>query len=451
MKRRDFIKQSLALGSAVLMPSLSYSATLNTDAINFSSGTYNNNAAQSIIIFLNGGASQLGGNISNLAENNQYSQNNYSYFRGTTATSNGCWQEAGGLHMEELIAAGDMTLFRTCYSQIRENENNRAHGVCTNQNQRGTYDATGAGIISNIASILDAKGMLNENTLMPFVTMEGESSFYIEGSTRLKSYLKPIGVNEHFDNPYERRNIRRGEYYSEAEQDIDNYSRSDEEGGFNPQLTKDMDALAQSYNRGKVKEAFAKREQLSDFIKGIKLEADNDNNTYPDNNFSPKIKAAITLLNKNPDTRIITLGTGGLGGWDDHNDSRDYVVRMENLMQSLKSAMAHLKAIGKDGKINIMVFGEFGRNVNLNSANGWDHGNLQNYFVLGGKNYFNHRGIVGETRVDNANSNRIWLKPKAGSYWFEPLSIAATLYNIYGIKNPNILTGGNYPPVNIST
>ena len=454
MKRRDFIKLSLAAGSAVLMPTFSYGATLDVNAITFSSATYNDNAAQTIIIFMYGGASQLSGNITNLTQIDQYSQNSHvDYFRGTTPTVNGCWQEAGGVHMEELIAAGDMTLYRTCYSQEREDAGNKAHGVCTDQNQRGTYDTDGGGIVANIATILQAKGMINENTFMPFVTMEGESTFYAEGNIALAGYLKPVGVDEDFDNPYSR-SVNRWLFCSDAESQ--NNSCTDSNSGYTPQLTTDMDTLSQSYNRnGKVKDAFTKRGELSNFIEdNLKSKLDEDGNIitpveYPRNNFSNKLKAAITLLDVNSDTKIVTLGTGGLGGWDDHNDARDYVSRMEDLFGSLKAAVAHLKAINKDNKINIMVFGEFGRNVNLNSANGWDHGNLQNLYVLGGTDYFTHRGIVGETVVDNAGSNRIWLKPKNGTYWFEPLSIASTLYNIYGIENPNVLTGGNYSPVNI--
>ncbi len=450
MKRRDFIKLSLATGSAILMPSFSYAATLDVNKIDFSSATYENNAAQTIIIFMYGGASQLSGNITNLEEIDKHSQNSHAdYFRGTTPTANGCWQEAGGVHMEELIAAGDMTLYRTCYSQEREDANNKAHGVCTEQNQRGTYDTDGGGIIANIATILQAKGVVNNKTLMPFVTMEGESTFYTEGNIAIPGYLKPVGINEDFDNPYDR-DISRWLYCTRDERE--NNSCTNGDSGYTPKLSRDMDILAQSNNqKGKVKDAFARRENLSKFIENIKSSTTPDlgDSAYPDNNFSEKIEAAIKLLDKNPDTKMITLGTGGLGGWDDHNDGRDYVGRMENLFQSLKSAMAHLKAIQKDTSINIMVFGEFGRNVNLNSAKGWDHGNLQNLYVLGGKNYFTHKGIVGETVVDPSGSNRIWLKPKSGTYWFEPLSIAATLYNIYGIENPNILTGGNYPPVNI--
>jgi len=450
MQRRDFIKLSLAAGSAILMPSLGYGATLNINEIDFSSTTYNDNAAQTIIIFMYGGASQLGGNITNLAEIDRYSQNIHAdYFRGTTPTVNGCWQEAGGAHMEELIASGDMTLYRTCYSQEREDAGNKAHGVCTEQNQKGTYDADGGGIIANIATILQAKGAVSSNTLMPFVTMEGESTFYLEGNTALPSHLKPVGINEDFDNPYDR-DINRWLHCTQEE--YEKYSCTDDDSGYTPKLSREMDRLAQTYNqKGKVKNAFARREALSNFIEDIAKSATPDlgENAYPRNDFSQKIEAAIKLLDKNPDTKIITLGTGGLGGWDDHNDARNYVNRMEDLFHSLKSAMAHLKTIDKENTVNIMVFGEFGRNVNLNSANGWDHGNLQNLYILGGKGYFTHKGVVGETIVDNAGSNRIWLKPKRGTYWFEPLSIASTLYSIYGIENPNVLTGGNYPPVNI--
>jgi hypothetical protein len=453
MERRDFIRLSLAASSAMFLPTFGQSARFNIGEIDFSSATFGSNAAQTIIIFLYGGASQLSGNVTNLTEIERYSQNSYAgYFRGNAAithTDNGCWQEAGGSHMEELVAAGDMTLYRACYSQEREDAGNKAHGVCTEQNQKGSFDTDCGGIVANIATILHAKGVLDANTLMPFVTMEGESTFYEEGNIPLPGYLKPVGINENFDNPYDR-DVRRWLFCTDAERENNNCTDSD--SNYIPKLSRDMDSISQSHNEaGKIKDAFDRRGSLSSFINSVKDASTPElgDNAYPDNDFSDKIEAAIKLLDKNPDTKILTLGTGGLGGWDDHNEARDYVRRMENLFHSLKSAMAHLRVIEKDDTINIMVFGEFGRNVNLNSANGWDHGNLQNLYVLGGKRYFTHKGVVGETVVDNAGSNRIWLKPKSGTYQFEPLSIAATLYRIYGIENPNKLTGGNYPPVNL--
>lgn len=446
MKRREFIKLSLVTGSAVLLPNFTYGADLDISQIIFSSENYNANNAQTIIIFMYGGASQLAGNISNIDEIESKSQSSYDYFRGMTKTTHNCWQEAGGTAMETLISNGDMTLFRCCYSEVREESNNKAHGECTVQNQKGTFDEDSGGILANLAYILKENGVVNENTVMPFVTMEGESSFYLEGNNPMPAYLRPVGINEDLDNPYER-DVRNWRYYTDEEREHDNYNHDDSEGGFDPALNAEMDRLAQQNNQeGKIKDAFNKRSQLSDFINSIAdaQTPDLGNDAYPENSFSKKIEAAVKLLANNQDTKVITIGTGGLGGWDDHNDARDYVNRMENLFASLKSAIAHLKAIGKEQNINIMLFGEFGRNVNLNSANGWDHGNLQNFYVLGGKGYFNHKSIVGETIVENTGSiNRLYLKPKSGTYQFEPLSIAATLYKIYGIENPENLTNGN--------
>jgi len=455
MKRRDFIKLSTLSCSALLLPDFLQAKEFNLSDINFSKATFDGNEAQTIIINMYGGASQLSGNITNIDEIEQNSQSSYSYFRSITKTENGCWKEAGGDYMEKLLADGDMTLYRCCYSAIREQNSNKSHGLCTEQNQKGSFDTKGGGIVTNIAEILDNQGAIDSSAIMPFVTLDGDSNFYASSNRALKSYLKPTAINENLDNPYarDRWSVREWFYYTKEERKQAHYNDTDENGGFDPQFSIDMDALAQNHNReGKIKDAFAKRGKLEHFIAEIKKEQTPDlgDNAYPDNQFSKKVEAAIKLLHKNLDTKIVTLGTGGLGGWDDHSNARDYVSRMENLFATLHSAMAHLKAVGKDGKINIMVFAEFGRNVNLNSANGWDHGNLQNLYVLGGKDYFNHKGIVGETVVDvTGKLNRLWLKPKAGTYWFEPISIASTLYKLYGIENPEVLTGGNFKVLNI--
>ena len=456
MKRRDFIKLSTLACSALLFPNFLKAKEFNVSDVTFSKATFNENSAQTIIINMHGGASQLAGNITNIEEIEKNSQNSYNgYFRSITQTENGCWKEAGGDYMEKLLANGDMTLYRCCYSAIREKNSNKSHGLCSEQNQKGSFDTNGGGVITNLAEILDGKGAIDSKTIMPFVTLDGESTFYAPLNRPLKSYLKPTAINENLDNPYtrDRWSVREWFYYTREERKKEHYNDSDEKGGFDPQFSNDMDSLAQSHNReGKIKDAFAKRGELEHFIDEIKKEETPDlgENAYLNNQFSKKLEAAIKLLHKNPDTKIVTLGTGGLGGWDDHSNARDYVTRMNNLFATLHSAMAHLKAIGKEGKINIMVFAEFGRNVNLNSANGWDHGNLQNLYIVGGKDYFNHKGVVGETVVDATGSlNRLWLKPKPNTYWFEPISIASTLYKLYGIENPEVLTGGSFDSLNL--
>jgi len=446
MKRRNFIKLSMATWASLLLPSYTSAKDLDLSEINFSSGIYNNNNAQTIIVFLYGGASELAGNLTNLEEIKPLSQSNYdSYFGTITPTANNFWQEAGGSHMEDLINDGDMTLFRTCFSHVRDANNNKAHGSCTHQNQTGSFDENNAGIITNLAQILEGNNIIDENTIMPFVTLEGDSKFYLEGNIPSSNYLKPIALNANLNNNPYSRYARSYLYYTQAERAIPNYNNSTL--GFDAPLHNAMDQLSQQQNStGKIKNAFDKRSSLSDFFNDIatattpNLGAD----AYQNNRFADKMETAIKILNHNPDTKVITLGTDGLGGWDNHDQARSYVDRMESVFTTLKSAMTHIKAVGKENTINIMVFGEFGRNVNLNNGNGWDHGNLQNLYVLGGKGYFNHKGVVGETRLENQGGvNRLFLKPQNGSYTFEPLSIASTLYHIYGVENPETLTNGN--------
>ncbi len=442
MKRRNFIKLSLATGTALLAPSFSNATDVDISAVRFNANTYHKNAAQTIMIFLYGGPSELSGNITNIEEIKKASQSNYdSYFRGITPTANHFWQEAGGTFMETLLASGDLNVFRTCYSAHREETNNKSHGECVAQNQRGTFREEGSGIFTTLAQILEKNAVINENTVLPFITMEGESAFYAKGDKPLSGYLSPVGVNQNLDNPYERSRDNRWFYYTEQERQIADYEQNT-----TATVNISMDTLAQSQNEeGQIKEAFKKRSALESFINQIKEKTLPEGITYPNNNaFGEKLQTAINILSSNPDTKIISLGNDGLGGWDDHNDAREYVTRMETLFSALAAAMAHIKAESKENNISIMVFGDFGRNVNLNSALGWDHGNNQNFFLLGGKGFFNSVGVVGETELYNPDRlNRLYLKPKNSSYAFEPLSIAATLYKIYGIENPELLTGGN--------
>jgi uncharacterized protein (DUF1501 family) len=452
MNRREFITLSLAATALLVLPSTTQASVLNLSAVDFSQTHYNQNNAQVIMVFLYGGASQLCANLTNIDTIKAHSQSDYdSYFRGVTSTQNHFWQEAGGTHLEAMLSAGDATIFRTCYSQVREDAGNKAHGECTAQNQKGSFDDTSSGIVANLAAILEDNKMINENTIMPFVTLEGESQFYSQGSLRLQSYLRAVGLDEQLNNPYSRNNLRNWVYYTPQERETSNYNNN--ETGFDPALDTKMNTMAQKYNTNEIiKNDFDKRKELSLFIDTIAETTTPDlgSNAYPtNNNFADKLETAINVMASNPDTKVITLGTAGLGGWDDHNEARDYVTRCESLFTTIKSAVAHLKAINKEDNISIMVFGEFGRNVNLNAALGWDHGNLQNFYVFAGKGYFKHKGVVGETTLEDVGAvNRLYLQPKSNSYWFEPLSIAATFYKIFGIQNPEIITGG-YQPVNI--
>jgi len=422
MNRRDFLKLASYAGASYWVPNYSRAAGL-LDNVVFNSGVYQYNRPQTIMIFLYGGASELAGNFTNYNEFKNLSQSNYeTYFRGSvTPTANGFWAEAGGSYMEELLAAQNLNVFRTCFSQLRWDTDNRSHGPCVVQNQKGSTNLSSSGIFTNLAHVLKNNGQINANTKLPFLTMDGDSAFFADGNLANDPVLAPISFNENLDNPFHRKD--------------------------EPDYSAQMDALAQSINTpGKIKDAFQKRAEMDVFIENIKALPDpNDSlaleNQYENNSFAERLKKAVQILGYNQDTQVVSMATSGLGGWDDHNDASNYLPRMEQVFRALKSAMAHIATIPTGNHINIMIMGDFGRGVNLNSANGWDHGNLQTVYVLGGKRYFQTPGIVGTTEVSATGSvNRLYLRPQASSYWFDPFSVASTIYSAYGIMNPEVLT-----------
>jgi len=437
MNRRSFLKGMGALGISAVLPCRINAADLNYDQIDFSPSIYEDNNAQTIIVYLYGGPSELAGNLTNLSEINTKSQNAYPLNR-MTATTNHFWNEAGGDVMENLLSNRQMNLFRTCYRTV---DNLKAHGECSSQAQRGKSSTNSAGIIANIASILYHKGAITEPTgtddigkSIPFVTMEGESTFFMEEDLDLNPFLKAVSFGSGSDNPYKREGWSSNRIINEDT---------------NTTVGQMMDTLAQNFNHeGKIKEAFDKRVVLEKFSEEINALELPSGVTYPENNiFADRLQLAMKLMIHNPHTKIVSMGSPGLGGWDDHSNAiRRYTDRMQDLMNAIDAAVNHMDVENRSN-INIVVFGEFGRNVNYNNSEGWDHGNNQNVYWFGGSDYMNHLGIVGETEIfGTGTGNRLYTRPKSDSPSFQVFSIAATIYKMYGITNPEILTGNN-PPI----
>ena len=165
---------------------------------------------------------------------------------------------------------------------------------------------------------------------------------------------------------------------------------------------------------------------------------------YPNTNFGTRLLSAVSLAIKNPESVFISLGSGGLGGWDDHSDSLTrYPNRIQLLMEALQVASRHL-ALMAANNIVINVFGDFGRNVNVNDSNGWDHGNNQNLYTIGGADITGRAlgKLVGKTqRIGTAFQNRQFTSPTDASYQCEPFSIASTIFKYFGVQNPEVLTG----------
>jgi len=306
MQRRSFIKLSLSACASISLPSISSASAVDYSQVQFDKNIYAANAPQVLMIYLYGGASQLAGNLTNYDEIEIKSQSSYeSYFRSITKTANNFWQEAGGTYMEDMVAAGDMTVFRTCYSKVREANNNKSHGSCTNQNQKGSFDISRAGIVTNITNILSNAAVVDEDTPMPFVSMEGDSQFYASGNTTVPSYLKAVGLNENLDNPY-KRNVRNWYEYTSEERQTKGYN--DAQTGFDPAFNTAMNEMSQSLNtNSKINNAFAKREPLSLFVENIKnaTTPDLSEDAYPTNSsFAKRVESSIKVLANNPATKI---------------------------------------------------------------------------------------------------------------------------------------------------
>jgi hypothetical protein len=440
INRRAFMKGIGAMGILPFLPVSVYSEELDYNAITFDRNIYENNNAQTIIVYLYGGPSELAGNMTNIEEIDKLSQNPYPLGddRYISLTQDKLWSQAGGDAMQRMLDNGDLNLFRTCYRTV---DDNKAHGECTSQAQKGSHLNDGAGILAKLGAVLYNKGVLSEPSgqndigkSIPFVTMEGESTFFFEDTLNIQTFLKPAAFGSSSDNPYVRINgVENRILNSDTNQTVGNL----------------FDAMAQRFNfEGSVKDAFDKRALLEQFTKEINEATLPSGVSYPDNNiFAERMETAMKLLIMNPDTKVVSMGSPGLGGWDDHSNAiSNYTHRMTQLMEAIETAMEHMQAEGRSN-INIVVFGEFGRNTNYNDSLGWDHGNLQNVYWFGGKDYMNRLGIVGETEVTGGNG-RIFQRPKNfgtanASYHFQVFSIAATLYKLYGITNPEILTEGN--------
>ncbi|NKE71803.1 DUF1501 domain-containing protein [Candidatus Manganitrophus noduliformans] len=468
MNRRGFVKWlGLLAASAVLPLELARPATRaarNLKAALLGEVHYVRPAVMPkvIMIFLYGGPSELAGNLTNIAEINANSQNPYPTnllptTQNNIITPNYFWGGgaggAGGETMESLIASGEMSVYRTIH---RIKEDSKAHGPSVFQNLVGSLDMAGPGIGTTLAAILAANqpfGKPVEELLLPFVSFEGDSVIYRTGDLTVPLRLKPVALDSGFRNPYER---SANGFVSDQEPVIEALSR---------QVS---GALGEKGR--KVIEAFEKRAELDAFIKtsfstaavnqslpqevdanGVPI-VDVDNNPvriqYPNTNFGNRLKAAISLAITNPDTYFISLGSGGLGGWDDHSDAiPEYTARIRELMDALAVAAKHMRLAGRND-IVINVFGDFGRNVNLNNSIGWDHGNNQNLYTLGGAAV--RPGalgkVVGKTqRIGTPFQNRQFTAPTDDSYQCEPFAIASSLYKYYGVQNPEILTGE--PPI----
>ena len=483
MKRRKFIKSMGALGATVAAPSIFNNSGFIKKASAAAAVLDANYVAPTVLpqvinIFLYGGPSELSGNLTNIGDINANSQNPYTSVEtdillpdnpagSGQITANQFWKDAGGAQMEDMLATGDLSVYRTIN---RRKNNTRAHRLSVFSSQKGNLDIEmSGGVGTTIASVMyankaqiDGSALLGgrqlEDMVLPFVSFEGESTAFAvdssAGSVNLPLQLKGISLDTNFDNPYTRG------------------SGIGNEAAIEALLNKVAPGTNSRFQ--KVADGFTNRKSLElkiDRFKGNNDDAsllpnvgtgDADGNAttglleYPDNNrYSARVKAAVTLAMQNPDSMYISVG-GGLGGWDDHDNSIEkYKDRMTDLMTVLRVAAKHIRLGTRTDEFDnptgvptdnivINVHGDFGRNVNLNGSLGWDHGNNQNLYTIGGS-ALRPAGALGKVvgateRFGDSGQNRQFTRPTSSSYEVEPMSIASTVYSYFGVQNPEVLT-----------
>ncbi len=446
--RRQFLKAAGIGSLSLVTPPLVWKKEVQAalpDTINYVTPSV---IPQVIHIFLYGGPSELAGNLTNIEEIAANSQNPYPTSldpnnANNDITTNNFWGSAGGDNMEQLLANGEMSIYRTIN---RIKDDSKAHGRCISQNLVGNLDLSTAGIATTLAAIIDTfNPFVNKQVgdlLLPFVSFEGDSRVFSPGDLVIPLALRPLALNANFNNPY----ARSRNYYLDAN-----------DSNVNDQKLED---LAQTRSNlfpqfEKINNVFIKRAEMADFIESSfnsekimeDLPVDPDTGQkiqYPNTNFGNRLLAAVSLAIKNPESIFISLGNEGLGGWDDHSNALTrYPNRIQNLMEALQVASRHLTLMDANNII-INVFGDFGRNVNVNDSRGWDHGNNQNLYTLGGANILGRAlgKLIGKTqRIGTAFKNRQFTSPTDDSYQCEPFAIASTLFQYFGVQNPEVLTG----------
>lgn len=497
MKRRQFLKNFTAFGATPFVPAgltmstfapLAKAAPIDYQAAGFTK-TPGDIMPQVINIFLYGGPSELAGNLSNIRNINNNSQNSYpdkfgnaDFLRnvvdGGQVTENRFWQNAGGLEMEAMLAANEMSIYRT---MLKRKSPTRSHRESIFMSHKGTVDIEGTpGVGTRLAAYLlnhensvNGQASVNEMFLadgveigtlsnsagdtglqaaiLPFVSFEGETNSYSpDPDYALKNSFQGLTLSEDFDNPYARDNIF----------NLGATGQLNANNTFDALL--DKVKLQTNYlNRfGAANSQFALRQEMAEITSNLGLNQNSGlplNANYPNNSFGDRVKAAVTLALLNPSSFYITVG-GGLGGWDDHNNGVDrYADRMQNVMQTMQAAMNHINGFISEGgttitptgtnirtrtdNIVINMFGDFGRLVNLNGSNGWDHANNGNLYTFGGA-YIRQGGasalgkVIGTTeRQGTTLTNNQYTMPTDNSYTFEPMAVAATTYSYFGASD----------------
>ena len=415
MKRRQFLKSAATLSSSRLILPASFSIPFLANKAYAYSPTYTdvNITAPSVMpqvinIHLYGGASELAGNLTNMAQNavgdsgtsNSIavnSKNDYadafgsdillSTDDGGQITENGFWYDAGGGFMENMLANSQMNVYRTIYKQKEPTRSHResifmAHKAALDlENTPGIGTRLALMIAQNPSAysgstFADGSAMATTSDalselILPFVSFEGASvSYTLDVDNTLDLNLRGLTMDSNFNNPYSRGNIGSSETaietmvserYKVINSQKSKYSGAWEAFEKRAEMATRMTSLSAVLDDSNLPtrpsgyDITADTALHSEYGHTLVDTADSDRLQYPGTTFAERLRAAVTLMLYSPQTMYATVSTAGIGGWDDHNNATSalnqpgYRRRMRQLMQAIDVAMKHIEWSGENG------------------------------------------------------------------------------------------------------
>ncbi len=105
--------------------------------------------------------------------------------------------------------------------------------------------------------------------------------------------------------------------------------------------------------------------------------------TYGTDRFGQGFKQIAQLVATSPQTRVIYFSTGG---FDTHaNQAKTHGDLLKGFGDAIAAFQAEMEALGRDKKVVVLVFSEFGRRSYENASGGTDHGAAAPMFLVGSR------------------------------------------------------------------
>jgi uncharacterized protein (DUF1501 family) len=105
--------------------------------------------------------------------------------------------------------------------------------------------------------------------------------------------------------------------------------------------------------------------------------------TYPNNDFSNRMKLAAQVISSTLKPVVVYLQ---IGGFDTHaNQKGTQATLLKTVSDGITAFYNDMDQKGKANDLLLMTFSEFGRRVKENGSQGTDHGTAEPMFILGGR------------------------------------------------------------------